>query len=132
MYISHMISRLLVLSKSRRKLICIAKMMFALKGAPLSTKIRYHRFGHIACETYKIHKNLSTPPLGKQDGGSLQYHRACYLFTCLRYLEDFLKHSPFLSKGSFSSKIAPRVRHVGSIIEPFKCVDEHHVLKSLT
>ena len=43
--------------------------MFALKGAPLSTRIRYHRFGHIACETYKIHKNLSTPPLGKQNGG---------------------------------------------------------------
>ena len=49
-------------------------MLFALKGAPLSTKFRYHNFGHIACETYKIHKNLSTPPLGllgKQNGGAL-------------------------------------------------------------
>ena len=85
-------------------------MMFALKGAPLSTKFRYHSFGHIACETYKIHKNLSTPPLGKQDGGSLEYHRACYLFTCLRFLEVGYRES---AKWTFFIKNNPKMIHLG-------------------
>ena len=69
-------------------------MMFALKGAPLSTRIRYHRFGHIACETYKIHKNLSTPPLGKQDEGFSAIPPCLLLiYMSSRYLEDFLKLS---------------------------------------
>ena len=93
---SHMIGRLLVLSKSRKNHLNSknAKMMFALKGAPLSTRIRYHRFGHIACETYKIHKNLSTPPLGKQDG-RFSAIPPCLLLIYMssRYLEDFLKRS---------------------------------------
>ena len=76
--------------------------MFALKGAPLSTRIRYHRFGHIACETYKIHKNLSTPPLGKQNGGVRS--NTTVLVTYLHVFKIFRRFPKAIGifvKGSF-------------------------------
>ena len=94
--------------------------MFALKGAPLSTRIRYHRFGHIACETYKIHKNLSTPPLGKQNGGVRS--NTTVLVTYLHVFKIFRRFPKAIGIfGSFFKSVIFQWGHFSSKIDQKGC-----------
>ena len=103
--------------------------MFALKGAPLSTRIRYHRFGHIACETYKIHKNLSTPPLGKQNGGVRS--NTIVLVTYLHVFKIFRRFSKAIGIfGSFFKSVIFQWGHFSSKIGQKGCTLRFFILCS--